>query len=196
MPPKMKYLGELKPRTRRCQKLSGPPTCQHCEARLTPENWSYYKKWAEKRPGHRYICRACSCKSFRAHPRVWVYRSVGRSNDRLPDARGKMTVAGMLAKFTGECHWCGVRLITTGNRNMQHDAATVDHVISVAGGGPNTDENGVWACLGCNLSRRDQPIDAWFGKMEATLRRHRPALFQALFSIPDVMPVLEEEYVG
>ena len=46
-----------------------------------------------------------------------------------------------------ECYWCGM------------DADTVDHIIPVAKGGTDVDDNLVAACRKCNFSKRDKLPD-------------------------------------
>lgn len=60
-------------------------------------------------------------------------------------------------KCNGKCAYCGKQL-TLGTAG-----ACVDHVIPIAKGGNNEDENLVMACRKCNSSKKDKPLSEWKG---------------------------------
>lgn len=69
-----------------------------------------------------------------------------------------------------ECYWCGM------------DADTVDHIIPVAKGGLDIDDNLVAACRKCNFSKRDKLPDEFI--ME---RMRRGSLFSETDSTQPIL---------
>lgn len=60
-------------------------------------------------------------------------------------------------KCNGKCVYCSKQL-TLGTND-----ACVDHVIPLAKGGNNEDENLVMACRRCNSSKKDKLLSEWAG---------------------------------
>lgn len=60
-----------------------------------------------------------------------------------------LTWAGVLARDSGRCIWCG------------HPAETTDHLIPKSAGGIDYWANGVAACLDCNRRRGHLPLTEW-----------------------------------
>lgn len=71
-----------------------------------------------------------------------------------PDSRIRQAVIAMHTN----CWLCGEPVDKT-LRWPHPKSPSLDHVIPISQGGPTTIANGRLACLGCNSSRRDKPID-------------------------------------
>ena len=113
----------------------------------------------------------------KARVRTWNLENPGRSNERARiwclenpekarehgaanarkryarkrNAEGTHTAADVGKQFTlqgGKCHWCGCKLVKSGNGKYP-----VDHVIALAKGGSNGPENIVCSCPICNRTK-------------------------------------------
>jgi len=71
------------------------------------------------------------------------HQSVRKANS----AQWKKIRARILRRDLWECYWCGA------------DATTVDHLVPVAKGGLDIDENLVAACAKCNYAKQDKMPD-------------------------------------
>ena len=74
---------------------------------------------------------------------LMALQSVRKSNS----AQWKKIRRRILQRDLWECYWCGA------------DANTVDHLVPVAKGGLDIDENLVAACKKCNYSKQDKMPD-------------------------------------
>ena len=72
-----------------------------------------------------------------------AHQSVRKANS----AQWKKIRERILRRDLWECYWCGA------------DANTVDHLVPVAKGGLDVDENLVAACKKCNYSKQDKLPD-------------------------------------
>ena len=91
-----------------------------------------------------------------ARDSYWEQRAnVTNAYAKRKGAPGKITAEGLRARWSGLCYWCH-RKIALGTSRRGFPLATVDHVVSMGRGGPNVDENIVWACRECNYSRNEE----------------------------------------
>lgn len=111
----------------------------------------------------------------RAYLTAWKRRNRGRyaehqaHYDAARNANRRAREAGCAGVLTaddvqrtlsiGTCAYCGVELVRTTRRASRKSAPTIDHVIALEAGGPNTPENIVPSCHACNASkhRSDRP---------------------------------------
>ena len=90
----------------------------------------------------------------------WALLMSLHSQRKSNSAQWKKIRLRILTRDGRECYWCGM------------DADTVDHIIPVAKGGLDIDDNLVAACRKCNFSKRDKLPDEFI--ME---RMRRGSLF-------------------
>lgn len=57
----------------------------------------------------------------------------------------------LIAQYGGRCAYC----------NDPCSSPTQDHVVPLSRGGTHTRDNIVPACMGCNLNKRDKPVESW-----------------------------------
>ena len=68
---------------------------------------------------------------------------------REMDPKERMAI--LFTVYRGRCHYCGDRVRLSGWRDVKrNERATLDHRIPLVGGGPDTFENAVLSCQGCN----------------------------------------------
>lgn len=98
--------------------------------------------------------------------------------------RARAVVLAQVVERDGpNCFWCGVEtsaqfryllkikgLCGEEARN-RYLAMTLDHIVPVKSGGPDTAENGLCACYGCNLKRGNMDASVF---LFALIQRDRP----------------------
>ena len=102
---------------------------------------------------------------YRVHPervaaRVRQWRQDNRDKVREKDQRRRARKAGVVLSEVNEqpiyelydytCVYCGSK-----------EDLTLDHVVSLASGGPHSEGNLVVACRRCNSSKQDKPLEDW-----------------------------------
>ncbi len=87
-------------------------------------------------------------------------------------ARRRRWLQEMRAAQGERCAYCGCTFEAGTDRR-----ATVDHVVALARGGPDTRENCVAACQRCNELKRDMDVDLF--------RKYRPWMSGEVRSPPD-----------
>lgn len=86
---------------------------------------------------------------------------------RLKKANGNFTIDFVVLKFYEQnesCYWCLSKI------NLMKCEA--DHVIPLARGGSNCEENIVISCTSCNRQKKDLFISEWKLKPNCRLKRH------------------------
>lgn len=100
-----------------------------------------------------------------------------KKREKRKAARSNISIAKLMVKARGKCHWCNIPIIAVRNiprglRIKQHDGvlvywpikigigvpmtksvATVDHIVPISDGGSNEEGNLVASCERCNASR-------------------------------------------
>lgn len=144
------------------------PRCRHCDTPLTEANWAKYAS----RVYHGYSCKACESNLVGKYKKTsewgWLHTLISNVNAR---GCGTVTTEEMRQKYSGECHWCGVRLTEVKGlgRAFGGSGRTIDHVIPVTRGGLSEAANLVFSCWPCNLMKGNMLPEEFLNRMKAIL---------------------------
>lgn len=78
-------------------------------------------------------------------------------------------------KQRGRCFWCNYPMYRSTQRewhSFPNQRQTAEHLITQKEGGPDTRENIVAACLGCNGRRGKMPLAMWFSYLLRNVMIH------------------------
>ncbi len=131
---------------------------------------AYNRQWREEHQEERREQRKVTDREYRqahrtertAYQRQWYHENLeracrnARGRNRLYRARkrgakiGEVDEQKLFALYGEACIYCGAK-----------DNLTLDHVVALNAGGPHCEDNLVVACLPCNSSKQDKPLEDW-----------------------------------
>jgi len=119
------------------------------------ERREYHDQWRKSHPdNHSQWCRT-NKERRREQARANDHRRRARQRDATIEAVNEATI---YARDMHMCVYCGA------TNNL-----TLDHIVPLASGGTHCEDNLVVACLSCNCSKQDKPLEEWLQIRPAAL---------------------------
>lgn len=157
--------GKLRSVCRACERHNASLRREKSRDRINANHRRWSKLNSDVVKGYRDAGRANDPERYRRYAREWGRRNrehcrAGRLNDLahrvhgVPGSITKEDIADAISAQDGRCAYCMCSL---------DDGYTVDHVVPMSKGGPNTRGNIVAACKSCNCSKNDKSLEEWFG---------------------------------
>lgn len=140
--------------------------CKSCKSAKMRKHRAQYPDETRKIKRRYYINNTTKVK---ADARNWRKSNPNKVTEQTQRKRARKANAPsgklpskkeLLERQGGRCYWCGCKA----SRIPRHPNGykwTLDHVVALANGGSNTEDNIVIACHQCNSRKRDKSLEQW-----------------------------------